>query len=73
MPGCARAHARGVGEHIPERERRCIFDDALVGDDFGAAMALSDGVADDMSDGDGIFNGAFFFPSLCAADHVRYK
>lgn len=33
----------------PERERRCIFEDALVGDDFGAAMALSGGEADDMS------------------------
>jgi hypothetical protein len=35
--------------YIPERERRCIFDDAFVGDDLGA-MALSDGVADDMGD-----------------------
>jgi hypothetical protein len=36
-------------EAIPERERRCIFEDVFVGDDFGAAMALSDGVADDIA------------------------
>jgi hypothetical protein len=42
--------SHGMSWSIPERERRCIFDDALVGDDFGAAMALSDDVADDMSD-----------------------
>ena len=37
-------------ESIPERERRCIFEDVFVGDDdFGAAMALSDGVADDIA------------------------
>ena len=35
---------------IPERERRCIFDDVFVGDDLGGAMALSDGAADDMGD-----------------------
>jgi hypothetical protein len=50
--GLASSHFLRRRRHVkqPERERRCIFEDALVGDDFGAAMALSDGVADDMSD-----------------------
>ena len=46
-PGLGRGSDRG---DIPERERRCIFDDVLVGDNLGAAMALSDGAADDMGD-----------------------
>ena len=56
---------------IPERERRCIFEDVFVGDDFGAATALSDGVADDIVRCyDGYYTAS---PHPAKLDGVRYN
>ena len=38
---------RGI---VPERDRRCILEDDLVGDDLGAAIVLDGGDADDIVD-----------------------
>jgi hypothetical protein len=37
------------GQDIPERDLRCIFEDILVGDDLGAAMAA--GFVEEAADG----------------------
>lgn len=36
--------------YSPDRDLRCIFDDALVGDVFGAAIALDGGDAEDIAE-----------------------